>query len=443
MSICTVLDNNTQKFQDILQDNAAASNAVAWSNNNFEGKDIDSKVNKALDFINKLKDSNPKTKLQADKIIKQLLDKHLIYQVKAGGGVHYGTNFPELIESIISNKKSVIFCANGNISNDTTKGNYNYLYSKNPIKQNESFMADFDKKTTEALSSVGEGMLGFALMSTDNIVSSDKVNQTVDTIVEKIARRVITGENLTKQDIQDELDTYYNTFLDIKDEYEANNSEIGVNHTNSYLENWDNLEQMVFNALKRRSGLSFKNGIDSKQLDDTTIQDEDSVKANNDEIDLDGADKSQGNYSDNFAVTLDSKAGLSGKLKLFLSTLENGDSHYLTGESLFENFDTVYNTLNAFLAGSDPDIYGMIERLKEFNDYKWVQSLITKLNEAKAINNETGFPNNMTLIKQFVTAMNKHYIDMSFVQWINSFAGSELKVMGDNANSRQRVILAD
>ena len=237
MSICTVLDNNTQKFQDILQDNAAASRAVAWSNNNFEGKDIDSKVNKALDFIDKLKNSNPKTKLQADKLIKELLDKHLISQVKTSGGVHYKTNFPELIESIISNKKSVIFYANGNISDDTSASNYNYLYSKNPIRQNESFMADFEKKTTDEINSVGEGMLGFALMSTDNIVSSEKVNQTVDTIVEKIARRVIAGESLTKQDVQDELDTYYNTFLDIKEEYESNGSQKGVEHTDSYLNN--------------------------------------------------------------------------------------------------------------------------------------------------------------------------------------------------------------
>ena len=135
--------------------------------------------------------------------------------------------------------------------------------------------------------------------------------------------------------------------------------------------------------------------------------------------------------------------GLSGKLKLFLSTLENGSSHYLTGESLFENFDTVYNSLNAFLAGSEPNIQDMIERLKEFQEYDWVKNLIEKLNEAKSINNATGLPNNMTLVKQFVTAMNKHYIDMSFVQWVNEANGHTLKVMGDNANSRMRVVIAD
>ena len=219
MSICTVLDNNTQKFQDILQDNAAASNAVAWSNINFEGKDIDSKVNKALSFIDKLKNSNPKTKSQADKLIKEMLSKRLVYQVKTSGGVHYGTRFPELVESIISNKKSVIFYANGNISDDSSIGNYNYLYSKNPIKVNESFMADFDKKTTKNLNSVGEGMIGFALMSTDNIVSSEKVNQTVNTIVEKIARRVIAGENLTKQDIDLEINRYFDKFLKAAKKY--------------------------------------------------------------------------------------------------------------------------------------------------------------------------------------------------------------------------------
>ncbi len=200
---------------------------------------------------------------------------------------------------------------------------------------------------------------------------------------------------------------------------------------------------MVFNALKRRSGLSFKNGIESKKLDDTVISDEESIKENNEDIDLDGGDKSQSNYAGNYELKLDSKIGLSGKLKLFLSGLDNGESHYLTGEPLFEKFDIVYNTLNAFLAGSEPNIYEMIERLKEFQEYKWVSSLINKLNEAKAINYKTQLPNNMTLIKQFVTAMNKHYINMSYVQWINESQGTTLKVMSDDANSRMRVVVAD
>ena len=443
MSICTVLDNNTQKFQDILQDNAAASRAVAWSGNNFDGNNVDTKVNKALSFIDKLAKSTPQTKAQADKIIKELHDKHLVYQVKTNAGIHYGTKFPEIVGLILENKKNVIFSAYGNISDTPYDGKYNYLYSKKPARRNESFMADFDNSTKKSLNSVGEGMLGFALMSTDGIVSSEKVNQTVDTIAEKIARRVINGEIMSKQDIQDELDIYYNTFLDIKDEYQEAGSQKGIAHVDSYLNNWDNLEQMVFNALKRRSGLSFKNGIDSKKLDDATISDEEAIKENNEDIDLDGGDKSQGNYGDNYSLTMDSKAGLSGKLKLFLSTLENGNSHYLTGESLFENFDTVYNSLNAFLAASEPNIQDMIERLKEFQEYDWVKNLIEKLNEAKSINSDTGLPNNMTLVKQFVTAMNKHYIDMSFVQWVNEANGHTLKVMGDNANSRMRVVIAD
>ena len=66
MSICTVLDNNTQKFQDILNDNAAASRAVAWSGNNFDGNNVDTKVNKALILIDRLAKSTP----QKRKLIK-------------------------------------------------------------------------------------------------------------------------------------------------------------------------------------------------------------------------------------------------------------------------------------------------------------------------------------------------------------------------------------
>mgnify|MGYP003586667875 CR=1 FL=1 len=130
MSICTVLDNNTQKFQDILQDNAAASRAVAWSGNNFDGNNVDTKVNKALSFIDKLAKSTPQTKAQADKIIKELHDRHLVYQVKTNAGIHYGTKFPEIVGFILKNKKNVIFSAYGNISDTPYDGKYNYLYSQ-------------------------------------------------------------------------------------------------------------------------------------------------------------------------------------------------------------------------------------------------------------------------------------------------------------------------
>ena len=48
----------------------------------------------------------------------------------------------------------------------------------------------------------------------------------------------------------------------------------------------------------------------------------------------------------------------------------------------------------------------------------------------------------MTIIKQFVTAMNKHYIDMSHVQWSNDSNGTILRVRGDDSNSRMRVVIA-
>ena len=52
------------------------------------------KLIKALSFIDKLAKLTPQTKAQADKIIKELHDKHLVYQVKTNAGIHYGTKFP-------------------------------------------------------------------------------------------------------------------------------------------------------------------------------------------------------------------------------------------------------------------------------------------------------------------------------------------------------------
>lgn len=121
-----------------------------------------------------------------------------------------------------------------------------------------------------------------------------------------------------------------------------------------------------------------------------------------------------------------------------MSTLPNGQKHYLTGEDLFENFDVAYNTINAMLAGTEPNFAQMISVLNEFKDEQWISSLINKLQEANRPES-----NNQSIVKEFITAMNKHYINMSFVNWINNEAGYQMKIMDDNSNSRKRVIMND
>ena len=61
-----------------------------------------------------------------------------------------------------------------------------------------------------------------------------------------------------------------------------------------------------------------------------------------------------------------------------MSTLPNGKKHYLTGEDLFENFDVAYNTINAMLAGTEPNFAQMISILNEFKEEQWISSLINK-----------------------------------------------------------------
>jgi len=195
---------------------------------------------------------------------------------------------------------------------------------------------------------------------------------------------------------------------------------------------------MIYNQLQARSGIIFKDGIKYSDLNKQVQNDDTEISKNNDDLELDGADKAQGNFADNFAITLDSKAGLSARLKMFMSTLPNGQKHYLTGEDLFENFDVAYNTINAMLAGTEPNFAQMISVLNEFKDEQWISSLINKLQEANRPES-----NNQSIVKEFITAMNKHYINMSFVNWINTEAGYQMKIMDDNSNSRRRVIMND
>ena len=448
MNICAVVDNNTKKFQDILGDNAAAVNAVAWANKNFDGATVDARVNNALKFISKMKNAYPKGERSADNYIKELHSKKLVEKITTiGGGAHYKvSDHTRLVWYLVSDKSSSIFAGYNNISDNSEAPKYNYIHAKKKYKINANHAVNFDEGFKESVKSVGEGMLGYALMSIDGIVSNERVNQSVSVIAERVAREVISGKDMSKADVDNIINSMYVHFKKIRAAYEAKGSAGGVAHMDSYLNNWGNFKSMVYNYLQKRSGLSFKEGVANTKAKESAIIDENEIVENNPDIDLDGGDKSQGNFSDNFSITLDSKVGLSGKLKLFLSTIKDGNKHYLTGEQLFKNFDEAYNTLSSMLANTEPDIHLMINQLKDYvdgsNETVWIQNLIDKLNEAKALD-ANGIPTNMSLVKQFVTAMNKHYIDMSFVQWVNSYAGTEMSTMGDNANSRERVVRAN
>jgi len=324
-----------------------------------------------MQALKSILNSNPKGKGSAKALLSLMEENGLINRSTNG----YSTNYPKVIKYLLNDKAEYIFADDADMGHIADNGdNFIIKVRETPLKVNEVHSAAFQASNDEKLAKVGEGMLGDTLMSLDGIVKADEVNQTVNVIAEKISREVLSGNELTRADVDDIIDDYGDAFYDIYEAaFNASKQKL-ARHIGSYIqaENWENLRSMIYAQLKRRSGIIFKEN--SKPQEINSGIDENSIEDNNDGLDMEGADKSQGRYTDDFAITLDSKAGLSSRLKMFMSTLENGKKHYLAAgglldEELFEDFDTAYNTVNALLAGTEPNFEQMIAKLQEFSDY--------------------------------------------------------------------------
>ena len=255
---------------------------------------------------------------------------------------------------------------------------------------------------------VGKLQLGVSLMSLNGIVSADKQNQTIDVIAERIAREIIEKNTISAPIFRAIMDSYHNKFVNAYLQAQTKGKEKNMAHVKDYLNNWSNVEKMVINKLKSRSGLILSGGIISSQIASNSENAENNLEeANN--IELDDSGRVRNNFSEDFAITLDSKDTLSTRLKLFFSSIPNGKTHYITGEQLFEKFDVVYNTLSAMLSGNEPSFCRMIKELESYDaeSFPWIKPLVSRLTDPKTKD---------SLKNEFVVAMNKHYAKMSFVK---------------------------
>jgi hypothetical protein len=93
--------------------------------------------------------------------------------------------------------------------------------------------------------------------------------------------------------------------------------------------------------------------------------------------------KSNNIDSNIFMIEFDSSIGISKKLFRFLSTIENGKTHYLTGESFYEPFRNIFEVLKGILSETSLNFDSIIIRLQENNkgkDKPSMNNLISKLN---------------------------------------------------------------
>lgn len=212
-------------------------------------------------------------------------------------------------------------------------------YTENPI----------DNTLYEKLSGIFSDNSSVKILKT--AINSEQIYQTIEIITNSIEDLIFfTENNTTEQDIREEFDSYYNYFKDNLDKLISKGSKKGVAHTNSYLENWDYIEQMVYKNISMRQGFI--------------------LKSNN-------------NSSIKFMIEFDNSIGISIKLFQFLSTIENGKTHYLTKESFYKPFSIVKESLKFILSESENSLQSIIYDLKEYNKEKdifWINDIIGKLN---------------------------------------------------------------
>ena len=212
-------------------------------------------------------------------------------------------------------------------------------YTENPI----------DNTLYEKLSGIFSDNSSVKILKT--AINSEHIYQTIEIITNSIEDLIFfTENNTTEQDIRKEFDDYYDCFIDMLDKSISKGSKKGVAHANSYLENWDYIEQMVYKNISMRPGFI--------------------LKSNN-------------NGSIKFMIEFDSSIGISIKLFQFLSTIENGKTHYLTKESFYKPFSIVKESLKFILSESENSLQSIIYILKEYNkenDIFWINDIIGKLN---------------------------------------------------------------
>lgn len=276
----------------------------------------------------------------------------------------------------------------------------------------------------EAYKDFGTTQEGITLITSNvKIIKVPMQRQVINMISEKIARALIGSDEatLSPEKIKSILSANKNWFeRQLQLAKQANKTKV-VEHLQEYLDHWSNLERLVKNTLAKRSGFKVSE-VQNSEIDSLA------------EFGEDNSEHERNYFSDTYSLELDNKDTVSAKMKLFLSFIPNGKTNYLTQESQFEPFDIVYNSLSAMLAGTKPSYTAMINKLTEINQdgkvFPWLTNLLAKLENA---------PDQIK--REFVTAMNKHYVSMKFAMWrkVNK-DNYAMEVWDANANSIQQTI---
>lgn len=192
-------------------------------------------------------------------------------------------------------------------------------------------------------------------------------------------------------------------------------------------ENWSKFEADAMIMINKYLGI--KEDVVTNLEDENTDEDEELAT-----VESDG----EHNFS-KLSFEINGKQSVTAELKLLCQSIEalnaNGETvKGVFGVPTYVGFDSIFNNVSAWLAESEADFDKMKTILEGYaQTHTWVPSLITKIEQS-----------GQSMKNMFVSAMNKHALDMEFVMMSKDRTGRySLKIYSTNSGSITRSLITD
>ena len=192
-------------------------------------------------------------------------------------------------------------------------------------------------------------------------------------------------------------------------------------------ENWSKFEADAMIMINKYLGI--KEGVVTNLEDENTDEDEELAT-----VESDG----EHNFS-KLSFEINGKQSVTAELKLLCQSIEalnaNGETvKGVFGIPTYVGFDSIFDNVSAWLAESEADFDKMKTILEGYaQTHTWVPSLITKIEQS-----------GQSMKNMFVSAINKHALDMEFVMMSKDRTGRySLKIYSTNSGSITRSLITN
>lgn len=217
-----------------------------------------------------------------------------------------------------------------------------------------------------------------------------------------------------------------------------------LNKYDLVMENWQAFEDDAITMIKKYKNI--------KQAHNTVTNLEDADAEDQDEWSEEDGSKDKDHSKSSAEVS--NKEGVSSEVKMLCQNIQARDGLGNPMEGIFDlpvvvGFDTIFNTVSAWLAGIDANFETMKAIMEEHAEtHPWVMDLIDKLEvktvaekqeDGSVINKVVG---SKSVQNQFVSAMTKHPLDMEFIMMIKDRDGNySLNVYNTNSGAIGRALI--